>query len=69
MRYWLAAGLLLTCTACGLWDVVVVSRGSRDTVSNVLHEWSLMYPILPLAIGLLLGHIFWPNQSVQIFRE
>lgn len=61
MRYVLAAGLLGLVVLAGLWDIWVTSRGNaNETVSAVLHSWSLQFPILPLIVGLLLGHIFWP---------
>lgn len=69
MRYWIAGSLLAVCFGAGVWDVVAIAKGSRETVSSVLHEWSLLYPVLPLAVGLLLGHIFWPNSPVTIIRD
>ncbi len=70
MRYFLAVAMLLIAFACGAWDVFMIATNrSDDTVSRTLHEWALLYPILPLAIGLLFGHIFWPQMGVKIIRE
>ncbi len=66
MRYALAAALLLVVVLAGLWDIWVISMGRQaDTVSAVLHQWSLQFPILPLIVGLLLGHIFWPSPGID----
>lgn len=62
MRYTLAGSLLTMVFMVGLWDIYVVAKGDyHDTVSSVIHHWSLMYPVLPLTLGLVLGHIFWPQ--------
>lgn len=62
MRVVLALLLLLAVFLSGVWDLIVVAKGHpEDTVSVTLHQWSLLYPILPLAVGIIVGHIFWPN--------
>jgi hypothetical protein len=33
------------------------------TISLTLLEWSREYPVIPLAIGIPLGHVFWPNKE------
>jgi hypothetical protein len=70
MQHILAAVLLAMCFAAGLWDVLVTYGGHpQDTVSNVIQQWSVMYPVLPLLIGLLIGHIFWPHQQIKLIKE
>ena len=65
MRVVLAISLLVVCFLAGVWDIVAVARGTPlDTVSRTLQTWSLDYPILPLIVGILLGHIFWPVSAV-----
>jgi len=45
-----------------LFDVAAVIRGSPDdSVSKVLLTWSQRFPILPLCVGIVIGHLFWPN--------
>jgi hypothetical protein len=57
----LAVVFLLTVLLIGIWDVFSIRLfGPHSTVSDVLQTWSKMYPILPLTVGLILGHIFWP---------
>lgn len=63
-----AVCMMLSCLFAGLWDVWVIAHGRpNDTVSRVLQEWSVAYPMLPLALGILLGHIFWPTW--QLVRQ
>jgi len=38
-----------------VWDVCKPD----DTVSKALTSWSYSYPIFPLMVGVLMGHIFW----------
>lgn len=57
----LAVLLLGNLFLAGIWDVCFLSLGRPEaTVSKILQGWSLNFPILPLLIGVLLGHLFWP---------
>ena len=48
-------------TAIGVYDVLVSYRVIPGcTVSSVVHEWSQLFPVMPFAIGLLVGHLLWP---------
>lgn len=67
MRYFLAIALLVIMMLSGIWDVYAIAvNHPLDTVSRVLQDWSLKYPVLPMALGIILGHIFWPQNSVTI---
>lgn len=58
--FWLTLTLLVNLSLVGLWDAWVLVQGRPDdTVSHVMIGWSQRYPLLPLLIGLLLGHLFW----------
>lgn len=60
----LGIAMLLVFLMIGLWDICVTYfMKSTDTVSNVLSLWGRQFPILPLFVGLLLGHIFWPRSG------
>lgn len=62
MRYILATLLLANVVGAGLWDIIATYRGdTHDTVSTTLREWSIAWPVLPLLVGVIIGHIFWPN--------
>ena len=58
----LAIAFLAVCFAVGVYDVYVTYlQGSDETVSTVLGRWGAQFPVLPLMIGLVLGHVFWPR--------
>jgi hypothetical protein len=62
MRFVLLVALHFLILAVGLWDVVAAARGRHhDTISIVVMEWSRAFPIIPLILGLVLGHLFWPQ--------
>ena len=45
----------------GAWDVWAIFGGNGlRTVSSYVITWSETYPVLPLAVGVLVGHLFWP---------
>jgi hypothetical protein len=53
--------LLIVVLAAGVWDVIAGNKwGSTATISSVIYNWATRFPILPLAVGLVLGHLFWP---------
>ena len=57
----MAMSLLVIIFLAGAWDVYVTFSGYPDaTVSDIVQSWGMSYPILPLAVGVLLGHLFWP---------
>jgi len=67
MRYWLAVAFLVAALVIGVWDVVATARGAPlDTVSQTMLDWSSTYPVLPLVIGIILGHTFWPQRAVVL---
>ena len=37
------------------------NKGPENTFSARIYAWSIKYPIVPLAAGILMGHLFWPN--------
>lgn len=59
-------GLVISAATSGLiiWDVIAVSSaGSRATVSNVLLTVSYGHPVIPLFLGGLMTHLFWPGKT------
>jgi hypothetical protein len=56
------AGLcLVTLIALLLWDVFAMVRsGPEATISVVVHDFASRNPIVPLFVGIVVGHIFWP---------
>lgn len=51
------------------WDLVVnFNSVTGDTISEVVAGVSKGNPIIPLAIGIVCGHLFslWPNSQAQL---
>ncbi len=49
-----------------LYDIWMLwRRGYEATISWVLLTWSRKYPIIAFMLGVLAGHIFWPNMVVK----
>ena len=45
----------------GSWDVYLwVSKSQGSTVSHVIGQWGQEFPPALIALGVLLGHLFWP---------
>jgi hypothetical protein len=66
----LAYSLVLAIAAVGTWDVYLFfSHGTSATVSATLYRASLTFPPLLLAIGFVLGHLFWPQTPEEAHRQ
>lgn len=45
------------------WDVIVTYGGKPEaSLSQVILEKSTRDPIIPFLIGVIIGHLFWPNR-------
>ncbi len=45
-----------------VWDVSVLWLGRPDaTISAVIYQLSKENPIIAFALGVIIGHLFWPN--------
>lgn len=44
-------------------DVALVVRGYEWTISANLYGASKDWPIIPFALGVLAGHLFFPNRA------
>lgn len=54
--------LALVLVIVGLFDLIATLWfPAGGTVSQVILSVSRAYPILPLAAGVLIGHLFWPQ--------
>jgi uncharacterized membrane protein YuzA (DUF378 family) len=57
---WLLVGVT---AALIVWDIVaVVFGGGSATISDVVLDTAKVYPILPFALGVVCGHLFWPQE-------
>lgn len=63
MRIILALSFIFVNLLIALWDVYCAAKGDYlYTVSATFQEWAQDYPMLPLAIGVVIGHVFWPTR-------
>jgi hypothetical protein len=54
--------LLAVLAGAGLYDLYVSVTGyQRPTVSEVIRDWGTRFPPLLIAVGILIGHLFWPG--------
>lgn len=61
MPFLLAMSLIFLAFVIGLWDVWHVFIGwPTETVSWIIQEWSMRWPLFPFLIGVLIGHLLWP---------
>lgn len=45
-----------------VYDIwTLVTRGYETTISAVTYNLSKRFPIIPFAIGVIAGHLWWPN--------
>lgn len=62
MRILLALIFLAICTGIAVWDIYCAAVGKpSDTVSSIMQEWVKQHAMLGVAIGTIIGHIFWPT--------
>jgi len=62
-RVFLALSLMFVLLCCGVWDLVLTAKDQpQNTVSATLLEWSVQFPMLPVVVGILIGHLFWPQK-------
>ena len=53
--------LIAVAIALAVWDIVAFLNGGVDsTVSRTLAAWGERVAIVPLSMGILAGHFFWP---------
>lgn len=53
--------LLVVLQIVAIYDsVALMFFGREHTVSFVLASWSSHFPIIPIVVGMLIGHLFWP---------
>jgi hypothetical protein len=58
--------IIVAATVLITWDVkVALNDVSGDTISELLLEMAYRNPVLPFAFGVLMGHLFWPQEKGQ----
>jgi len=59
--FWLAIILLVILAVIGGYELYALFQLPGDqTVTYFIRAWSQQIPLLPLAIGIVLGHLFFP---------
>ncbi|OAI39588.1 hypothetical protein AYO40_01100 [Planctomycetaceae bacterium SCGC AG-212-D15] len=54
--------LVVVAAVIGIYDIyAVLFLPCGHTVSKLFLEMSQKYPIIPFALGVLIGHTIWPN--------
>lgn len=53
--------LVVVVTAFDVWTLAF--RGYETTISWVIYKASQGWPIIPYALGVLTGHLFFPNHA------
>jgi cation transporter-like permease len=61
---WTMAILVATVLGLGAWDVYVAffAEGGGDTISEVTLYWARRHPVIPLVVGIVMGHLFWSQR-------
>lgn len=61
MRIILALALIAILAAVAVWDVYCAAIGQpENTVSATVQSWARDHVMLGVAVGIVIGHIFWP---------
>lgn len=54
--------LLIVVLVLVAWDVLAIRYGGpQASISRVTFDLVSRYPMLSLAVGIVIGHIFWPE--------
>jgi len=55
---------------CALFDVWIIwKKGKRESISAHVIRGSKNFPLLVLAFGILLGHLFWNMDDRDIYEN
>jgi hypothetical protein len=58
--------LVAAALALALYDVgAFLAAGVEATISRSLYEWAQRWPIIPFALGVLTGHLFWSQHGLK----
>ena len=63
LKIWAYISLAAIVLIAAGWDIYAITALGSDqaTVSRVTLEFAQRYPIVPLGVGILIGHLFWPQ--------
>jgi len=47
-----------------VWDIYVYfSPETGDTISEVMLQGAGNHPVIPFVVGVVMGHLFWPQRK------
>ena len=53
-----------------IFDVYIIAKkGKHESISAHIIRGSKQYPLLVLILGVVLGHLFWPMATVDIYPD
>lgn len=55
---WIALAMLTGLYLASIYDVYLGSTGNL-TITDSVRAWSSRWPVLPLSVGIIIGHLFW----------
>jgi hypothetical protein len=65
-QYVLAFCLVVLAIVCFSWDVIAIYNNAPEaTVSWIIQQWAMTFPVFPFVLGILFGHFFWPQQPIE----
>lgn len=56
------AAVAVLLIAFDVW--IVIAKGVKATISWQMLQAAKDYPIIPFALGVLFGHLFWVNSGI-----
>lgn len=46
------------------WDIYVINNGKPgSSISSVMYKQGCRHPLIVLGLGIILGHLYWPNPA------
>ena len=46
------------------WDAFVAAEPTKgDTISEIIRDYASGHPVIPVGIGVVAGHFFWPKKK------
>lgn len=61
LTLWFSLAVVAVIVAFDLWTIS--AHGYDTTISAVGYQFARNYPIIPFALGVVVGHLYWPNQA------
>lgn len=60
--------IIATCLIWAVYDVwTIAKRGKKTSISAYIIRGSYKYPLVVLALGILIGHLFWSMRTDDVW--